>query len=280
MPWNKPTQLIIQSSLEERGGVQPAATRAWNLCVALYYKAGCTPWKLQVLQPGTCYVGVSFYQLGIREPHAQSSLSQVFSDTGEGIVLRGEKFSWDPERQGRSPHLEEGHAKRLVENVLAHYEKMMGAPPKRVVVHKTSKFWDDELKGFRAGLAGVQQHDLVALYQTGIRAFRLGAYPPFRGTRIRIKDGADFLYTTGYVPELGTYPGSHVPEPLQIVDHYGDSSTATLCSEILGLTKMNWNTADFASGLPITIRFARRIGDILQEIPAKQAPDPRYRFYM
>jgi hypothetical protein len=280
MQWKVPTQLVLQASLEERGRLQPTATRAWNMCVALYYKAGCTPWKLQVLQPGTCYVGVSFYRVAGTEQHMQSSLSQVFSDTGEGIVLRGEKFAWDPEKRGRAPHLSEGHGRRLVENAIRHYEKLVGTSPKRVVVHKTSKYWADELQGFRSGLSGVRLHDLVALYQTGVRAFRLGAYPPLRGTKLRIADAADFLYTTGYIPELGTYPGSYVPEPLQIVEHFGDSPTNLLCSEILGLTKMNWNTSDFSSGLPITIRFARRIGDIMQEIPQNQTPDPRYRFYM
>ena len=280
MRWKVPTQLIVQSSLEERGGLQPAATRAWNMCVALYYKAGCTPWKLQVLQPGSCYIGVSFYQVASHDRYVQSSLSQVFSDSGEGVVLRGEKFSWDPVKQGRAPHLSSEHAKRLVKNAISHYEKLVGTAPKRVVVHKTSKYWEDELNGFREGLAAVKLYDLVALYQSGVRAFRLGAYPPLRGTKIRVADSTDFLYTTGYIEELGTYPQSYVPEPLQIVEHFGDSPTDVLCSEILGLTKMNWNTSDFSSGLPITIRFARKIGDILQEIPDGETPDPRYRFYM
>jgi hypothetical protein len=48
----------------------------------------------------------------------------------------------------------------------------------------------------------------------------------------------------------------------------------------MGLTKMNWNTADFASADPMTLAFSDRIGMVLSQIPEEIVPRPQYRFYM
>lgn len=44
--------------------LQDEATRAWNLHIALYYKADGTPWRMPRRDSdlSTCYVGVSFYR--------------------------------------------------------------------------------------------------------------------------------------------------------------------------------------------------------------------------
>ena len=89
-----------------------------------------------------------------------------------------------------------------------------------------------------------------------------------------------FLYTTGYIPELKKYPHGHVPVPLRIVDHYGDTAPTQLLNEILSLTKVNWNTTNVDGVFPITLQFARLVGEILREIPDDQTPNPKYSFYM
>jgi hypothetical protein len=53
-----------------------------------------------------------------------------------------------------------------------------------------------------------------------------------------------------------------------------------LLREMLALSKMNWNTADFSCEEPITLAFARKVGPILAEIPRDIQPQPEYRFYM
>jgi len=44
--------------------LQDEATRAWNLHIALYYKAGGTPWRMPRRDSdlAACYIGVSFYR--------------------------------------------------------------------------------------------------------------------------------------------------------------------------------------------------------------------------
>ena len=89
---------------------------------------------------------------------------------------------------------------------------------------------------------------------------RHGQYPPPRGACLSLGDRR-YLYTTGYVPSLGRYPHGHVPTPVQITDHVGDSSAQALLAEVLLMTKMNWNSARFAEKLPVTLRFANEVGD-------------------
>jgi len=109
---------------------------------------------------------------------------------------------------------------------------------------------------------------------------RLGQEPPIRGTVIQLAKTNYLVYTQGYVPFLRQYPGPRIPNPLEVVEHHGDSSAQRVCSEILALTKLNWNTCKFASSEPITIAFSRRVATIIKELPIEVEPSTKYRFYM
>jgi hypothetical protein len=278
MKWQRPIQIGLETGLFSDRSQHPA-TKAWNLCVALYYKAGgALPWKAEALNPETCFIGISFYRHILEESfEMHTSLAQVFMGEGEAFVLRGLKFPWN---QKKSPHLDESGAENLLKLVLAKYDELKGGVPRRIVIHKTSKFWDSELAGFRKGLGGVKEYDFLSIQQMGVRFFRAGAYPPLRGTVCEVNEKSRFLYTMGYMPDLGTYPRGYVPEPWELIDHHGDNTPRRLFKEILALSKMNFNNADIADGEPITLKFARKVGEILSYIPESEVPHPSYRFYM
>jgi hypothetical protein len=194
---------------------------------------------------------------------------------------------------GRSPHLPRDAARKLIQKTLREYIKVnRDLPPRRVVIHKTSEYWDsrnaqyNELDGFLDGIRDVHPRcdtDLVTLRQSGVRLFREGRYPPLRGTICTIEDGHHFLFTMGYVPFLETYFGSYVPEPWQITDHHGSSSPKDLFREVLALTKMNVNNCSFADGTPITLSFSQKLGEIMKHIPEDEQESrikPEYKFYM
>jgi len=239
------------------------------------------PWELDFSTTGTCFIGVTFYREGPDSGAAtRTSLAQVFSETGEGFVLKGEPVMWDHERD-RKPHLSEGGAKALIERAIALYRQHHNLNPRRVVVHKTSRYWPEELRGFRSGLGDVQSFDFLSLERRGIRFLRLGQEPPVRGIVVQLAKRNYLLFTRGYIPFFRAYPGLRVPNPLEIVEHHGDSSADKVCSEILALTKLNWNNCGFASGDPITIAFSKQVGRILTELPTVGiAPQTKYRFYM
>jgi len=283
MKYRIPTQILRQPTMEGKDPDNPSKI-AWNFFTGLYFKAGGVPWGPTGLPPGTCYVGISFYRpLGSGFQSMQTSLVQAFDENGEGIVLRGHDIEWDAEEEGsRAPHLNEEQAAVLIETVLTRYQQEVKQLPKRVVVHKTSQYWPAEREGFQSALRHkVDRYDLLTLQpQEAVRLITQSKYPPLQGTAFSVGT-LDFLYTTGFVPELGEFHGMHVPSPIRISDHVGqDTPRAALLRELLMLTKMNWNSAHLGGLLPITVRFARLVGDIMREIPSDREPLPQFKFYV
>jgi len=283
MKYHIPTQLLRQPTMEGKDKDNPSKI-AWNFFTGLYFKAGGIPWGPTGLSPGTCYVGISFYRpLGSTFSHMQTSLVQAFDEHGEGIILRGHDIEWDPQKEAsRSPHLNDEQAYELIELVLDRYKQEMKQLPSRVVVHKTSQYWPSERQGFKGALRKhVNRYDLLALQpQSEVRLITQSKYPPLRGTRFSVGE-LDYIYTTGFISDLGEFHSMHVPSPLLISDHVGqDTPRETLIREILMLTKMNWNSARLGGLLPITVRFARLVGDIMREIPADRDPLPQFKFYI
>ena len=272
-----PTQLIWEDTL--RGiNVEDDATRAWNLWTGIYYKAGNVPWRAHTVARGTCFVGVAFY-VDRSDRSFRSAMAQAFSDHGEGIVLRGERFEWNgPKRQ--SPHLPRQLAADLMRQVLAEYERHLRHRPARVVLHKWSRYWDDEKAGFDDGLGDIPSVDYVALGSRGVQFFRAGEHPPLRGTMITLDQGNAILYTRGYIPFLGAHVGPRIPRPIEITEHIGPTSMTQICAELLILTKLDWNSTRFAAKEPITTAFSEKVGKVLAEIPPGTSPKTLYRFYM
>lgn len=288
MQFGIPTQLVWPRTLRLTSVATPGqrtqdvATRAWNFTTALYHKAGGSPWRLAELDPGVCFVGVSFYREVFGEtPRIHTSMAQAFTAAGDGYVLRGGTFEWDEQRDGKSPHLDKPLAASLLRDVIELYRKQnRGSLPTRVVVHKSSRFWEEEMAGFEEACELVPRRDFIALGSRGLQFYRKGDYPALRGTYVKFSESDLLLYTVGYVPFLRTYPGARVPQPLEVLEHVGDSPWDLALKEVLALTKMNWNTADFACWDPITTAFSRRVGQILAEVPAGMKIRPEYRFYM
>lgn len=284
MKYRVPTQLLRQYVIEGRDPTPPSKI-AWNFFTGLYHKAGGFPWAPAGLTPSSCFVGISFYRpLGSRHNTLQTSLVQAFDEHGEGLILRGHEFEWDSEREGtKSPHLSEHQSSQLVDLVLDRYEREIGTRPARVVVQKTSQYWPAERAGFSNALKRRgTRFDLLALdgRQSHVRLMAASKYPPLRGTRFSVGD-LDFLYTTGFISALNEFHGMHVPSPIRIADHVGqDTPRRQLLGELLSLTKLNWNSASFAGKLPVTLRFAELVGDIMKEIPADREPLPQFKFYI
>jgi hypothetical protein len=120
----------------------------------------------------------------------RSGVAQAFDHLGQGVVLRGEPFEWDVDELGKSPHLTQRNAHDLVEKTLREYRKISRLPPRRVVIHKSSRFWDsdhgqyNELDGY-SGIESVNPDasiNLVTLARSNVRLARIGQYPPVRGT--------------------------------------------------------------------------------------------------
>jgi hypothetical protein len=288
-----PTQILTQSvldtltkedirKLKRRVKEQDRSNFAWNLAVALYYKANHFPWKVGYLKGGTCYVGISFYQdKTTREKHMCASLAQVFSDTGEGMVVRGNSFKWDTKKLGQ-PHLTEEDAfKILNEAVNVYKEHHNDQNPNRMVLYKTSRYLEPERKGFLAACKDIPKYDFISISDgRDVFFYRNGEKAVLRGTCIQLGGESFLIYTKGHVPYQRSYLGPRVPRPLEITESYGDTPMDEIAKEMIALTRLDWNTTDYCCYLPITLKFARRVGDILGQIPQGKEIKQQYRFYM
>lgn len=290
-----PIQILKQSTLETLNcGMkiptilamehrkQDPSTIAWNLAVALYYKANHFPWRVGNLSSGSCYIGISFYyDQTTYEKNMFASLAQIFTDTGEGMIVRGDGFHWDTAKKGQ-PHLTRESAQSLLQSALELYKKHHNDQyPNRVVIHKTSKYSDNEKGGFLDASEEVPRHDYITLTDgRDVFFYRNGDNPSLRGTFIPMLGKSYLVYTSGYVPYQKSYQGPRVPKPLEIVEHHGDTTPEKLAIEIIALTRLDWNTTRYSLRKPITLSFAEKVGAILGLIPQGEKIAHRYCFYM
>jgi hypothetical protein len=280
-----PLQLVREKTIlitKHAGDQQDPATKAWNFCTALYYKGNRTiPWRLveETAKLRSCYIGIGFYKSRDGQT-VSSSLAQVFDEFGHGIILRGTPVSID--KKNRHPYLSEDQAYELLRDALDEYDRALEHMPARIVIHKSSHFRESERMGFLRALdeMGIRSKDFVAITDTDIRLFSDKDYPPKRGTLLTISEAEGVFYTRGTVDFYKTYPGMYVPNPLKITVFEQDSSLESLCDEILGLTKMNWNNTQMDGRLPITLECARKIGDIMKYVSPTEKPEVSYSFYM
>ncbi len=276
-----PIQIVWEDALDEKAiiprkvkessarKIQDEADRTWNLLTSLYYKgSGRIPWR-RMPQEGefsACYIGISFY----REAGGQqlfTSAAQMFDERGRGFILKGRRAQ--TETRGKHPYMTDEDARDLVQEVLAAYKGHHRHYPARVAVLKTSRFRDEEAEGIVEALeaAGTEMKDLVWVQESSsVKVLRDGNYPVMRGTFVEL-DGKGLLYTNGSIPYYGTYPGQYDPRPLLLCPHKSsDSTVAQIAKEVLSMTKINWNSTQMNQKLPIPIRAARKVGEVLKYV--------------
>jgi argonaute-like protein implicated in RNA metabolism and viral defense len=282
MSLGRPIQIMRERSLESKADQQDEATKAWNFCTALYYKSGQTiPWRMltDTSKPSVCAIGISFYRS--RDGSTlNTSLAQMFDELGNGLILRGTPIQSD--KQDRRPYMTSEQSAELLDRALSEYRDALKTMPARVIIHKTSNFRDCELDGLRSAAKkqNVGALDFVTVMNSDFRLFRNGTYPTYRGVRVEMDESTHILYTRGSVPYYSTYTGIYIPNPLEIRIVDSEESPATICQEILALTKMNWNNTQFDGKYPVTIGCSRKVGEILKYLPDNQTPQIRYSYYM
>lgn len=234
--------------------LQDEATRAWNLHIALYYKAGGTPWRMPRRDSDltTCYVGVSFYRT-TDGGELHTAVAQVFNERGDGVVVRGGTATIS--KTDRRPHLAEADARKLLSDALAEYRRTHGHQPARIVLHKTSQFSAAEVGGFQ-GAADEREIDFLELIWIQRRGaphlFRTGQLPPLRGTSVQLDPNSLLLYTRGSIPYFRTYPGMYVPQPLLLRPAGIGTDLQAAGADVMALSKMNWNNAQLDERDPLT----------------------------
>ena len=287
-----PTQILRETTRapgENSAGypirkTQDVATIAWNLATGIYYKTQPKPpWKLAGVRPGVCYVGLVYKNIPNDPNDHACCAAQMFLSEGDGVVFRGANGPW--KTGDYEYHLDPEAAKELIAKVLETYREQHGRDPNELFIHGQTYFNEIEWKAFEAAAPTTTNVVGVRIRTTGgeTKLFRDGDYPVLRGTAMLLDDRNAYLWTNGYVPQLDTYIGPETPNPLFITtlkSKLAMPPMARILEDIMGLTKINYNSCNYNDGLPVTIRFANMVGDVLTMGSAKNADRQPFKYYI
>ncbi len=260
---------------------QDPATVAWNLCTTAFFKASGKPWRLASVRPSVCYVGLVFKKDETAPETGNACCgAQMFLDSGDGVVFRGAVGPWYS-KVGEQFHLSREKAAELMKLVVDAYSDMHGKPPSELFIHGKTRFDNDEWAGFCSVVPETTNLVGVRIRSTGdLKLYRYGKKPVLRGTAMMVTDRRGYLWTKGFTPRLDTYPGWETPNPLSIEVTRGTADLKQVMTDILGLTKVNFNACVFADGLPVTLKFADAVGEILTAAPVQDLPPLPFRHYI
>jgi len=203
----------------------------------------------------------------------------MFLDSGDGLVFKGALGPWNSSEN--QFHLTYDAAKDLVNRVVAEYRKRMDEhDPQEIFIHGRAAFDREELRGFRDAAGGTVRVVGVTIRKDNtLKVYRdPGSTPILRGCSYRVNDGTAYLWTKGYIPRLQKYPGWEVPNCLRIHTNANYASISTVVDDVLMLTKLNYNACGFADGVPVTLKFADAVGEILTAAPFADQPPPPLPF--
>lgn len=257
---------------------QPCRVRWW-LSLALYVKALRTPWRLDCIDDDTAFVGIgySLEKANSANGHVLLGCSHLYSARGEGLQFRLGRID-NPIIRGRNPFMSEDDARRTGETIRQLFFDARMRLPKRVVIHKRTHFTQEEQKGLIQGLDGVANIELIEINvedQLRYLASKLSegklvidGFPLPRGSTVIQDSNTALLWVHGSAPSAKNpkfkyYQGKRrIPAPLLIRRYMGQSDITQVATEILGLSKMNWNTFDYYSRLPATLDSASAIAKV------------------
>ncbi len=264
--------------------LQEPATVAWNVATGLYYKTQPDPpWRLAQVRPGVCYLGLVFKLIPNHPKEHACCAAQMFLNEGDGVVFRGANGPW--KTGDYDYHLKASEAKSLVGRVVDTFKEKHGEAPKELFIHGKTTFNNDEWEAFAEAVPPETRLVGVRIKTTSgdNKLFRDGDYPVLRGTAVVLDERNAYLWTSGFVPRLDTYIGPETPNPLfiTVLRSTGEMpDIATVLADIMGLTKINYNAFNYNDGLPVTIRFADKVGQVLTMGSAKESVRQPLKFYV
>jgi hypothetical protein len=278
------------------------ASVMWRIGLALYAKAGGVPWKLSDTDPETAHIGISYAVRPVESdrPRFVTCCSQVFDADGAGL----EFVAYDAhevEVQRENPFLSRTEMFKVMTRSMALYrQRHAGRSPRRVMVHKTTEFKDEEAVGCLEALHLCEAVDLVqvvddvswrgVLIDVGrTKSEPKGSaapYPVQRGTLLGLGPMEALLWTHGDARSVTEQDRSYfqggrsTPKPLRLVRHAGHGPWDDVARSILALTKMDWNNDALYDPLPVTLGYAKVLARVVKRMRGLGSAPYQFRFFM
>lgn len=276
------TQIIREIRIPQLDKQKDLLRSIWWLSAAIYTKAGGTLYKLAEFDERVLYIGISYAIVPLKTSQKiLIGVAQLFDEQGNNIRI--DLFSTsDFTEPSKNPYLSENASRKIFQRILEIYRSAKMKPPSKVVIHKNTPFNDEEVRGIKQAFSSIDRLELLFIQkQTPYSAIRLWNqtaahyYPVLRGTAVKLDNNSFLLWTSGSISihvngqEKNYYQEQrHIPQPLLVTRFYGLDTLEEVATDIMKLTKMNWNNLQYYNKLPVTIDFASKIARI-----AKQAED-------
>lgn len=272
----------------------------WWLSLSFYVKSQRTPWVLQGLDQHTAFVGIGYsVKRKAKDNHVALGCSHIYNAYGQGLKYRLTKVEDCKFDKKNNPYLSYSEAYKFGNMIRELFITSSGQMPKRVVVHKRTHFKEDEIKGITESLrkSGITQIDLIEVnFEDDARFILQNVYqqnitpnffPLRRGSCFVLDRTSALLWTHGVAPSVKDevkrnyfLGGKSIPVPLKVIKHYGSSNIDTVATEILGLTKVNWNNFDMYAMLPATLQSSNEIARIAWLLDRFEGKNYDYRHFM
>jgi hypothetical protein len=261
-----PTQIILKSTVTRYDDLIVD-----NLALGIYVSAGGRPWILDEPFENEAFIGISF---GVsKDGHTLMGIVEVFDGYGMSISMNVSelKVVQEGEIEERDKHINREKFLEIIHNAIADYSnKYNGNHPKRIIVHKTTYFNEEE----SSILEGLSEYAVemalvyVNSYGNGVHLLKNDfSAPPQRLTYWQCEERKAFLYTKG-PDDRGRTIDPFLPTPMIVeVNRFTEGSSYTIhqaCSDIVKLTKLNWNSVVSYEKEPVTISHSRKIVALLR----------------
>lgn len=274
-------QLIKRSTLEKALSDETALDfTLFNVATAIYTKAGGTPWVLErQLIPAGIFIGIAFTR-----PKVVSFSGQRKEIFYYGVLTVYNKFGKYVNMSARGIRMEvSGNRIRGTKGLYIPRSDMIQMlsqiinihTPPVVIIHKSARFHVDEIEAVRHVLKSKEiSYALIHIESSNpYRGYGEDQYDAtaVRGDLIIDKELSNraILFTTGCTQgdqgiQKRSKPGTPRPLELEVEENTTPYSIRDFAQQVLGLTKLDWNTTDLEVRMPITIKYARKVAALTQ----------------
>lgn len=268
-------------------------------------ESGGIPWKLADWDKDEAYIGLSY---AIKK-HADGQeyttcCSQVFDPDGTGfefIAYDTREFTTD--RKG-NPYLSYQEMQSVLSKSLHLYQNSHnGRMPRKIFVHKTTHFTEDEIQGAFDAFGRNTEIELVQIIRhTNWYGLKVDGprnrtqkstpayYPVDRGLYQPLTGNECLLWTQGSVLNVNPLNANQpvfkeaalkpLPFPIMLRRFSGEGGWHDTCSSTLALTKADWNNNTLYKTEPVTLVYSKKFADVVKLTPDIVNEVYDYLFFM